>query len=103
MNRRHFLTRSLAGTALTAIAPTCFSSSADSTSDVGRLPRRSPREGGFGVRPCGSAGYSRLFPSLTKNPNPADEPWLIQLGQNMKDAPDARPDPKYPPPLAGYT
>jgi hypothetical protein len=47
-----------------------------------------------------------MFPQLAENeatPGLAQEEGLIKLGANMKDDPNSRPDPKQPPPMAGYT
>jgi hypothetical protein len=99
MKRRDFLRRSLAGTAFTAAGVSlpndCFAASDHQKILTGR-----------GLEPASPSHFTRMFPQLAENqsaPELGPEEGLIKLGENMKDDPDSRPDPKKPPPMAGYT
>jgi len=94
MNRRDFLKRSLAGTALTTIARSlpnnCFGNEL--------VHKFDPLESG--------QHYARMFPQLAATEigsNSRIEEGLIKLAENMRDDPKVRPDQKQPPPMAGYT
>ena len=99
MQRRDFLRRSLAGAALTAVGASlhndCFGAAGhQKTRGLDRW--ESPL----------SQHYTRMFPQLAENESTQDlalEEGLIKLVENMKDDPSSRPDPKHPPPMAGYT
>ena len=99
MKRRHFLKNTLAGAAFTTVAVSLrknlFAAPEPQESLVPHFMN------------SGSPGhYTRMFPQLAENgstPNSALEQKLVELAENMKDDPDSRPDPSYPPPMAGYT
>lgn len=99
MRRRDFLKRSLAGTALTA-AGVSWQNDCFAASDRQKILAVD------GLESRSSGHYTRMFPELAENESAPDlglEEGLIKLGENMKDDPNSRPDPKQPPPMAGYT
>lgn len=91
MNRRDFLKKSFAGTALATSLPTV---------SLGVEARHEFDSAGS------ERYYTRMFPEFAANepvPNSMTEEGLIKLAGNMKDDPKASPDQKHPPPMAGYT
>ena len=100
MKRRDFITRTLAGAAVTSVgAPLSLGLSA--TSEAEKLPGRS------GATAPSSGSYTRMFPGLRRKPSrqlSELEEGLIELGQAMVDRDPPLEEESQPDlPTAGYT